>query len=191
MGRNRKYREVKGWWLYSIQVKSNGKYYIGISKCKECWQRWQKKGYEGTALEPYLNEWQDMKKTVLIDGLNKQDAYIYEGKIIEALSMNNLCINERRSGLISISDKNAYHREYMKQYRKDNTEYQEYKKQYNKQYHKQRYENDIEYREHKKQVSKQHRENNKEQINQRRRQRYLKKKLEKQQPQLTLFDIAS
>lgn len=77
------------------------------------------------ALEPYLDEWQDMVKTVLIDGLNKQDAFMYEGKIIDALSMNNLCLNERRSGLIRTNDRRSYYKEL----KKNNTEYHEREKQ--------------------------------------------------------------
>lgn len=83
------------------------------------------------ALEPYLDEWDSMIKTVLVDNLSREDSYIYEGNIIRALSMNNLCLNEQHSGLIT-NDKNTYAREYMKQYREDNRE------QYNE-YHKQRY----------------------------------------------------
>lgn len=31
MANKRKYPEVVGWWVYSIQVPSNGKFYIGVS----------------------------------------------------------------------------------------------------------------------------------------------------------------
>lgn len=150
----RKYPEVKGWWVYSIKVPSINKYYIGVSKQKCCYKRWQKAFYKEKSLKPYLSEWDSMIKTVLVDNLTKEEAYQYEGKIIDALSMNNLCINERRSGLIKVSDVNAY----MREYREDN------KEQYNE-YHKQYY------------------ERNKEKINQQKRQRRLKKKLEKQQNQ--------
>lgn len=144
-----KYEEVKGYWVYSIKIPSINKYYIGVSGYKKCCDRWKKSKYKGMALEPYLDEWETMEKTVLIDGLSsKKEALIYEDNIIRAL--NNLCINERRSGLISVNDKNAYMREYYQ----NNTEYREQKKQY--------------------------RENNKEKIQEYMNQYYKRKKLEKQ-----------
>lgn len=148
----RKYEEVKGYWVYSIKVPSINKYYIGISKRKKCCDRWIKTRYVGTALEQYFDEWQSMEKTVLVDNLNKQESFIYEDNIIRALSMNNLCINERRSGLIYASDKNGYEREY----REDNREkYNEYHRQWSK--------------------------DNREKKNKYQRKYRLKKKLEKQQ----------
>lgn len=172
MARKRKYPEVVGYWVYTIQVPSINKYYVGVSKTK-CHKRWIKSLYKGKSLEPYLNEWDSMIKTVLIDGLTKEEAYQYEDNIIQALSMNDLCINKHRSGLIAVSDKNAYNREL----KKTNTEYHEQCKQLCKQwqkdnrekrneYNKQRYANDAEYR---------------EKIKQRVKQSKLKKKLEKQQ----------
>lgn len=172
----RKYPEVVGYWVYSIQIPSINKYYIGVSKQK-CYERWRKTNYKGKSLEPYLNEWDNLIKTVLIDGLNKEDAYKYEGKIIDALSMNNLCINNQRSGLIRVNDINAYHRELYQ----TNTEYRERRKQHDKQSKKQRYENDVEYREKVNQRCKQYYENNKEKILEQQKQRYERKKLEKQQ----------
>lgn len=133
----RKYEEVKGYWVYSIKVPSINKYYIGVSKT-QCRYRWKKSHYKDNSLTPYLEEWDSMEKTVLIDGLNKQDAFMYEDNIIRALKMNDLCINERRSGLIKVSDVNAYQREL--------------------------YQNNPEYREHKKQRSKQWWEDNKEKL---------------------------
>lgn len=129
MNRKRKYPEVQGYWVYSIYIPSINNYYIGVSKQK-CSQRWRTCKYKGKSLEPYLDEWDSMIKTVLVDGLTKEEALKYEDNIIQALKMNNLCINSYRSGLISVSDKNAYRREY----RKNNPEYREYQKQYQKQY---------------------------------------------------------
>ena len=144
----RKYEEVRGYWVYSIQIPSINKYYIGVSKLK-CCQRWQKSLYKGMALSQYLDEWDLMGKKVLIDGLSsKKEALIYEDALIQSLKMNDLCINERRSGLIKVSDVNAY----------------------NKEKHKQRYKNDAEFREHRKQQAKQYRENNKERERERHKQ---------------------
>lgn len=177
----RKYPKVSGYWVYSIQIKSNGKYYIGVSGAKECSKRWFKKGYEGSSLEPYLEEFESMIKTVLIDGLSKEEAYKYEDNIIRALNMNNLCLNTKRSGLIEASDINAYRREYMKQWHENNPDY-------NKQYYEDNREREKQRKKQWKQdnkekireTNKQYREKNKEKINEKRRQRRLKKKLEKQ-----------
>ena len=136
MGRKKIYEEVKGYWVYSIKVPSINKYYIGVSK-QQCVQRWRKSLYKNMALEPYLDEWDSMVKTVLVDNLTKEQAYQYEDNIIRALKMNDLCINEQRSGLIA-SDRNAYNEQwrldnpdYMKQWQKDNREkWNEYHKQY-------------------------------------------------------------
>jgi hypothetical protein len=178
----RKYPKIKeGYWVYSIKIPSVNKYYIGVSKRKECWQRWQKSAYKGTALENYFSEWQNMEKTVLIDGLTKQDAFIYEGKIIEALKMNDLCINSNRSGLIEVSDANVY----MREYREDNTELRENHKQLCKQWRENNKEKCQQYREnnreYQREYQKQYRLNNKEKMREYDRQRRLKKKLEKQQ----------
>lgn len=150
----RKYSKVSGYWVYSIQVPSVNKYYIGVSK-QQCCSRWQKREYIGKSLEPYLDEWESMIKTVLIDNLSKEEAYLYEGNIIDALSMNDLCINKQRSGLIKVSDENAYKREL--------------------------YQNNAEYRERKKQRNNKWKKDNREKYNEWQRQYRLKKKLEKQQ----------
>lgn len=171
----RKYPEIKGYWVYSIQVPSINKYYIGVSRCKECYQRWQKSLYNGTALEPYLDEFDSMIKTVLVDNLTKEEALKYEDALIQELQMNDLCINSKRSGLIA-NDINSYNRELLK----NNTEYHENHKQLCKQWREDNKEKIREY-------NKQYYEKNKE----KQRQRRVKKKLEKQVNQLTLFDLAS
>lgn len=153
MSRKRKYEEVSGFWVYSIYVPSVNKYYIGISK-QQCSQRWKRALYENNSLAPYLNEWDSMVKTVLIDNLTKEEAYKYEDNIIQALSKNNLCINEKRSGFIEVSDKNGY----QKELRKNNPELREREKQY--------------------------RESNKEKYREYNKQYYQNKKLQKQNPQI-------
>lgn len=132
MANKRKYPEVVGYWVYSIKVPNINKYYIGVSKIPCCF-RWNKSTYKNTILKEYLDEWDSMEKTVLVDNLTKGQAYQYEDNIIQALQMNNLCINSYRSGLIEVSDKNAYMRRYYKQWQKDNREkWNEYQRQYYK-----------------------------------------------------------
>lgn len=167
---NRKYPEVKGYWVYSIYVPSIAKYYVGISKSKECCQRWQKSRYIGIVLEQYLDEWDSMEKTVIQDNLTKEEALKKEDELIQALRLKDLCINSNRSGLIRVTDKNAYNREYYK----NNSEYRKRRKEYIKQWQKDNKEKE-------KERKKQYYEDNKEKISKQRRQRRLKKKLEKQQ----------
>ena len=132
MANKRKYTEVKGYWIYSIQVQSINKYYIGVSKIP-CCNRWNKSTYENTVLKEYLQEWDSMIKTVLVDNLTKGQAYQYEDNIIQSLKMNNLCINTQRSGLVA-SDINAYMKEYYKQWQKDNREkWNKYQREYQRQ----------------------------------------------------------
>lgn len=151
---NKKYPEVKGYWVYSIQIKSNGKYYIGVSRSKKCSKRWNKASYKSCSLNQYLDEWESMKKTVLVDNLSsKEEALKMEDNIIRALQMNDLCINELRSGLIT-SDKNAYKREL----RKNNPEYREREYQRSKQRVKQwRKDNKEKWKEYQREWQKQNR----------------------------------
>lgn len=204
MANKRKYPEVKGWWVYSIYIPSINKYYIGVSKYKKCSQRWRKSAYLTTVLNQYLNEWDSMIKTVIQNNLTKEQSYQLEGELIQDLNKKDLCINERRSGLIT-NDMNAY----IKEYRENNTEYQERQKEYDKQryennkeqfkeYNKQYYENNKErekerckqwkennkeqWKEYQKEYQKQYYQNNpeyRERCKQQRRQRYLKEKIRK------------
>lgn len=189
------YKEINNYWVYVIQVSSVGKFYIGISKQK-CHQRWRKSQYLTTVLNQYLDEWQDMIKTVIKDGLTKDEALKMEDELIQALRFIDLCINERRSGLISVSDENVYYRERRKQHYQNNSEFREKEKQRSKQNYKQHYQNNSEYIERRKQrnkqwqldnkekyqeYQKQYRENNKEKAREYKKEWYKRKKLEKQQ----------
>lgn len=119
MANKRKYPKVVGYWVYTIYIPSIAKYYVGVSK-QQCSHRWIKSKYNGTVLEPYLDEFDSMIKTVVVDNLTKEEALKKEDALIQEL--NDLCVNERRSGLIA-NDINAYHRECYKNN-------QEHKKQY-------------------------------------------------------------
>lgn len=164
----RRYPKVSGYWVYVIQIPSICKFYVGVSK-RQCYQRWKKSEYKSCLLKEYISEWQDMNKNVIQDNLTREEALQLEDALIQVLSRYNLCINEQRSGLIKVSDVNAYNREKRKQH---SEKYNENRRQRNA--------NDAEYRERNKQRSKQWWENNKEQINEKRRQRYQRKKLEQQ-----------
>lgn len=105
--------------------------YIGMSKNQPS-RRWQPSLYKGTILASYIIEygWENIQHKVLLDALTKEQAEQWEDLIIQALSMNGLCINERRSGGIARDDRKAYH----KQWNEDNKEENKaYMKDYNNQ----------------------------------------------------------
>lgn len=172
---NRKYTEVVGYWVYSLYVPSIDSYYIGISK-QPCSHRWKKSQYKGNSLEPYLSEWQDMIKTVIQDGLNKEEAVKLEDELIVKYRNENRCINKQRSG--GVSKNNEYNRENAKKRRENNREHRrKYQREYNREYQRELYRTNDEYR---------------EEVKRKARERYHKKKLEKQQQEkLTLFDLES
>lgn len=132
----RKYQIISGYMVYA-HITPNGLYYIGISKQQPC-KRWQPKLYKDTILAPYTEQygWENIEHKVLCDGLTKKEAEQWEDRIIQALSMNGLCINKQRSGGYARDDTKTYMQVYYKQYRQEHKEeLKAYKKDYNKQYH--------------------------------------------------------
>ena len=148
----RKYPKTEGFWVYA-HITPNGLYYIGMSK-QQPRERWHPLHYKTSVLAPYIAEygWDNIQHKVLIDGLTKNEAEQWEDRIIQALSMNGLCINKNRSGGIVRDDYKAY----MKQYREDHKEeWKDYHKQY-------REDHKDEKQVYMKQYSKQYREDHKE-----------------------------
>ena len=169
----KKYPKVEGYWVYSLYVPSIDSYYIGYSGRKECSERWLKNRYKRSSLEPYLDEWQDIIKTVIKDGLTKEQAVQLEDELIIEYTKESKCINSKRSGWIAKNDKNVYAIELYK----TNEEFREKRKKRERE------------RYHKNMLNEEFREKERK----RSRERRAKKKLEKQQqePQLTLFDLES
>lgn len=118
MANIRKYPKTTGYWVYA-HTTPNGMYYIGMSK-QQPYFRWRKSKYEDTILEQYISKygWENIQHKVLVDGLTKKEAERLEDRLIVTLSMNDLCINEKRSGGIARDNKQAYN----KQYREDRKE---------------------------------------------------------------------
>lgn len=112
MSRKRIYPKTSGYWVYA-HTTQNGLYYIGMSKTQPC-ERWRKSHYKTSVLAPYIKQygWENIQHKVLIDGLTKEQAEQWEDKLIMALSMNGLCINENRSGGIERDDIKGYMRQY-------------------------------------------------------------------------------
>lgn len=141
------YPKTSGYWVYT-HTTPNGMYYIGMSKLQPC-KRWDKSAYkEPNSLAPYIEQfgWENIEHKVLIDGLTKEQAEQWEDHLIQALSMNDLCINKQRSGGQYRKGKQAYmkqyndgHKEEIKQYNKQwREEHKEERKAYHKQHDKQR-----------------------------------------------------
>ena len=183
----RKYEKVKGYWVYSLYVPSIDSYYIGYSKT-QCSQRWKKSHYKRNSLEPYIDEWDSMIKTVIQDNLTKEEAVKLEDKLIVKYTQEGKCINKQRSGWIEKNDMNAYVREL---YHK-NKQNEEWLEKVNRKA-RERYKTDEEYKEKQKRKAREYRAKNREEVNRKQRERRAKKKLENQQiqNQLTLFDLAS
>lgn len=131
---NRKYPEVTGWWCYCL-IFPDGMFYIGCSGKKYCYERWQPQHYKHTTVLQYIEKygWDDIRKIVLKDGLTEEQAKILEDLLIQEARKGGWCINEQRSGLITLNRK-----EYNKQYAK-------FHKNEIKEYHKQYYKDNIEY----------------------------------------------
>ena len=90
---------------YSVyqHVTPDGMYYFGQTQNVE--RRWRNNGaeYKGTALYPHIEKfgWENIKHIVLFRDKTKEDALWIEDFLIETAREDGVCINQRRSGLIS------------------------------------------------------------------------------------------
>ena len=96
---HRKYPKVTGWWIY-VHRTPNGLYYVGRSQ-KQISKRWKiGNGYNGTTLEPYIEQygWDNIEHLVIKDGLTKEEALQWEGRLIKMYTSIGCCINHFNSG---------------------------------------------------------------------------------------------
>ena len=151
-------------------VTPDGLYYFGQTQNVE--RRWSKNGagYKGTALYPYIEKygWDNIKHIVLFRDQTRENALWIEDFLIETAREDGVCINQRRSGLVSKEE--GYKQRQQKQYREQNK--QQIRGQ-QKQYYE---ENKDKIREQKKQYY----EENKQQKREYQRKYYQRKKEEKQ-----------
>ena len=184
-------------------VTPDGMYYFGQTQNVE--RRWSNNGaeYKRTALQPYIEKfgWDNIKHIVLFRDQTKEDALWIENFLIETAREDGVCINQRRSGLISKEE--GYRQQYYQQNREKelerNREYHQKNREKRLEQRRQRYqknrEKELEYYqknrdeilEQRKQRYQKNREKeleyyqkNRDEINERRRQRYQRKKEEKQ-----------
>ena len=156
---------------YSVyqHVTPDGMYYFGQTQNVE--QRWKGNGslYKGTALQPYIEKygWDNIQHIVLFKDQTKEDALWIEDFLITTAREDGVCINQRRSGLISKEE--GYKQEY---YEQNKEQIREQKKQYYEQNKEQIREYQQEYREQNKDKKQQYYEQNKQQIREQQKQYY-------------------
>lgn len=151
-------------------VTPDGMYYFGVTNNPK--RRWKNNGaeYKGTSLYPYIEKfgWDNIKHIILFENQTRENALFIENFLIETAQEDGVCINQRRSGLVSKEE--GYDKKQSKQYYETNKgQVQERHKQY---YQKNR-EKELEWR-------RQRYQKNRDEINEQRRQRYQRKKEEKQ-----------
>lgn len=121
------YQKTKGWWTYIIKTPNN-MYYSGYgggrNGTEQPLKRWQPLLYKGTGLYTYIEKfgWENLEKIVLTDGLTKEDAKIWEDKMICMYTKLGCCVNQRRSGNIS-KNKKEYSRVYEENRKTEKSEY--------------------------------------------------------------------
>ena len=194
---------------YSVyqHVTPDKMYYFGQTQNVE--QRWRNNGagYKTTSLYPYIEKygWDNIQHIVLFENQTRENALFIENFLIETAQEDGVCINKKRSGLISKEE--GYSQEYyeqnkqqiseqQKQYYEQNKQqildkkqqYYEQNKDKKRQYYEQNKQQILEqqkqYREQNKQQildkKQQYREQNKQQIQEYQRKYYQRKKEEQQ-----------
>ena len=99
-------------YTHRVVTEDNGPmYYVGVTINPK--QRWYASCYCETALKPYIDKygWDNIEHRVFADGLDYEMARKLEDTLIQLYRHFDSCINYNRSGLIEVSDKNAYEAE--------------------------------------------------------------------------------
>ena len=142
-------------------VTPDGMYYFGQTKDVE--KRWESNGakYKKTSLQPYIEKfgWDNIQHIVLFKDQTKENALWIEDFLITTAQEDGVCINKKRSGLVSKEE--GYSQEY---YEINKEQVQERQKQYyeqNKDKIREYYEQN---KDKIKEQSKQYREQNKDKI---------------------------
>ena len=105
--------------LYSVyqHVTPDGLYYFG--QTNNIKRRWRNNGveYKGTSLYPYIEKygWDNIQHIVLFKDQSKENALFIENFLIETAQEDGVCINKKRSGLVSKEE--GYQRKYQREYR--------------------------------------------------------------------------
>ena len=175
---------------YSVyqHVTPDNMYYFGQTQNVE--RRWRNNGveYKRTALQPYIEKfgWDNIQHIVLFRDQTRENALWIEDFLITTAQEDGVCINQRRSGLVSKEE--GYNQEYYEQNKQQRREYQreyqrknkdkvlEYKREYQRQYY-QRKKQQI------REQQKQYYEENKQQILEQQKQYYEENKQQRREHQ--------
>lgn len=103
-------------------ITPDGMYYFGATQNVE--RRWSNNGaeYKGTGLYPYIEKygWDNIQHIVLFRDQTKENALWIEDFLITTAQEDGVCINQRRSGLVSKEE--DYNKNRCNQYYKQNRE---------------------------------------------------------------------
>ena len=109
---------------YSVyqHVTPDKMYYFGTTQNVK--QRWRKNGslYKETTLQPYIEKygWDNIQHIILFENQSKENALWIENFLIETAREDGVCINKKRSGLVSKEE--DYNKNQFNQYYKQNRE---------------------------------------------------------------------
>ena len=137
-------------YTHRVVTDDNGPmYYVGVT-CQKLSERWKPSAYRTGSLWPYIEKygWENIEHSVFADGLDYDMARKLEDTLILLYRHFDCCINKLRSGLIEVTDKTGYTRNYMSYYRrqkKTDPEWNEHQRQIDAKYHRNKRSNDLEY----------------------------------------------
>lgn len=119
-------------YVHKVDTEDGPMYYTGVT-CQKVWQRWKPSCYKNSghgkcSLWPYIEKygWDTIEHVVVYETNNREEAMKIEDMLICGYSALGMRINERRSGHIWLTDKNAYARNQ----RANNPKYAEHQLQY-------------------------------------------------------------
>ena len=167
---------------YSVyqHVTPDGLYYFGQTQNVE--RRWSRNGaeYKRTSLYPYIEKfgWDNIQHIVLFKDQTKENALWIEDFLITTAQEDGVCINKKRSGLVSKEE--GYSQEY---YEINKEQVQERQKQYYEQNKQQILEQQKQYYEENKDKFKEYYEQNKQQIREQKKQYYEQNKQQRREYQ--------
>ena len=164
---------------YSVyqHVTPDNMYYFGQTQNVE--RRWRNNGveYKRTALQPYIEKfgWDNIQHIVLFRDQTRENALWIEDFLITTAQEDGVCINQRRSGLVSKEE--GYNQEYYEQNKQQRREYQrEYQRknkdkvlEYKREYKRKNKDKVLEY---KREYQRQYYQRKKQQIREQQKQYY-------------------
>lgn len=186
---------MENYFVYQ-HVTPDGMYYFGVTNNIK--ERFCTSAYKTTALKPYIEKygWNNIQHVVLFRNETYESSRFIEDFLIQTATLDGVCINKNRSGLIWKNNEKEYYKQYHKEneehYKEYNEEHKEEIKERHKKYYEEQKEKLNEYsrqykkehkeeiKEYRKQYHKKYYEEHKEEIKQYQKQHYQRKKQENQ-----------